>query len=87
VLCVPRKFTESDCVAIKAGVDLISDALPFGRLWYDATSDAVEYAKFRSRLDHAVIRVFDIHEHTVPELTTALPCRRKVAIAARAKAW
>jgi hypothetical protein len=31
------------------GVDLISDALPFGRLWYgepDAISKAVGYAKF-----------------------------------------
>jgi hypothetical protein len=34
------------------GVDLISDALPFGRLWYgepDAVSNAIDYAKFRSR--------------------------------------
>src|SRR5262252_3878624 len=34
------------------GVDLISDALPFGRLWYgepNAVSNAIEYAKFRSR--------------------------------------
>ena len=31
------------------GVDLISDALPFGRLWYgepDAVSNAVVYARF-----------------------------------------
>jgi hypothetical protein len=42
------------------GVDLISDALPFGRLWYgepDAASNAVDYAKFRSRSHDAVIRV------------------------------
>jgi hypothetical protein len=34
------------------GVNLISDALPFGRLWYgepNAVSNAVDYAKFRSR--------------------------------------
>jgi hypothetical protein len=34
------------------GVDLISNALPFGRLWYgepDAISNAIGYAKFRSR--------------------------------------
>jgi hypothetical protein len=34
------------------GVDLISDALPFGRLWYaepNAVSNAIGYAKFRSR--------------------------------------
>ena len=42
----------------KRGVDLISDALPFGRLWYDEP-DAIGYAKFRSRLHDAVIRVYD----------------------------
>jgi hypothetical protein len=43
----------------KRGVDLISDALPFGRLWYTKPDDAVEYAKFYSRSRHAVIRVYD----------------------------
>jgi hypothetical protein len=36
----------------KRGGDLISDALPFGRLWYgeaNAVSNAVGYAKHRSR--------------------------------------
>jgi hypothetical protein len=56
------------------GVDLISDALPFGRLWYaepNAVSNAFGYAKFRSRSHDAVIRVYDeagnmieTHEHT-----------------------
>jgi hypothetical protein len=32
----------------KRGVDLISDALPFGRLWY-GEPDAISYAKFFSR--------------------------------------
>jgi hypothetical protein len=44
------------------GVDLISDVLPFGRLWYgepDAISNAVGYAKFFSRSHDAVIRVYD----------------------------
>jgi hypothetical protein len=44
------------------GVDLISDALPFGGLWYgepNAISNAIGYAKFRSRLHDAVIRVYD----------------------------
>jgi hypothetical protein len=44
------------------GVDLISDALPFGRIWYaepNAVSNTVDYAKFYSRSHHAVIRVFD----------------------------
>jgi hypothetical protein len=57
----------------KRGVDLISDALPFGRLWYvepDAISNAIDYAKHRSRSHNAVIRVYDeagnlieTHEH------------------------
>ena len=38
----------------KRGFDLISDALPFGRLWYTKPDDAVEYAKFFSRSRHHV---------------------------------
>ena len=41
------------------GVNLISDALPFGRLWYGEPNDAVEYAKFYSRSHDALIRVYD----------------------------
>jgi hypothetical protein len=44
------------------GVNLISDALPFGRLWYgqpNAIANAVGYAKFYSRAHDAVIRVHD----------------------------
>jgi hypothetical protein len=57
----------------KRGVDLISDALPFGRLWYEgpnAASNAIGYAQQCSRSHDAVIRVFDgagnvieTHEH------------------------
>jgi hypothetical protein len=46
----------------------------FGRLWYgepDAISNAIDYAKFRSRSCNAVIHVYDragkmieTHEHT-----------------------
>ena len=43
----------------KRGVDLISDALLFGRLWYTKPGDAIDYAKFRSRSHDAVIRVYD----------------------------
>ncbi len=46
----------------KRGVDLISDVLPFGALWYgnsDAIANAISYAKFRSRSHDAVIRVYD----------------------------
>jgi len=34
----------------KRGVDLIADALPFGRLWYREPDDAIGYAKFRRAL-------------------------------------
>ena len=57
----------------KRGVDLISDALPFGRLWYgepNAVANAIGYAEYYSRSHHAVIRVYDdagnvieTHEH------------------------
>jgi hypothetical protein len=56
------------------GVNLISDALPFGAMWYgepDAISNAVNYARFYSRSHNAVIRVYDetgnvidTHEHS-----------------------
>jgi hypothetical protein len=45
----------------KRGVDLISDTLPFGRL-YDgpnAASNAIGYAEQYSRAHDAVIRVYD----------------------------
>jgi hypothetical protein len=57
----------------RRGVDLISDVLPFGRLWYgepNAVANAIGYAKFISRSHDAVIRVYnetgnviDTHEH------------------------
>ena len=54
----------------RRGFDLISDALPFGRLWYTKPDDAIECAKFYSRSHDAVIRVYDksakvieTHEH------------------------
>jgi len=46
----------------KRGIDLISEALPFGRLWDggpNAAPNAVSYAKFCSRSHQAVIRVYD----------------------------
>jgi hypothetical protein len=48
--------------AYKRGFDLISDTLPFGRLWYgepNAISNAIGYAKFFSRSRDALIRVYD----------------------------
>ena len=46
----------------KCGVDLISDVLPFGRLWHDgpdAVLNAVGYAQHYSRSHHALINVYD----------------------------
>ena len=46
----------------KRGVDLISDALPFGRLCYggpNAASNAVSYAMHYSRSHGVVICVYD----------------------------
>jgi hypothetical protein len=52
------------------GVDLISDVLPFGRLWYETPDHAIGYAMQFSRSHDAVIRVYDetgdvieTHEH------------------------
>jgi hypothetical protein len=57
----------------RRGVDLISDALPFGRLWYgepNAVRNAIGYAMHSSRSHDALIRVYDAagnvtetHEH------------------------
>jgi len=43
----------------KRGFDLISNALPFGGLWYLAVRDAIQYAEHNSRAHAAVIRVYD----------------------------
>lgn len=54
----------------KRGVDLISDALPFGGLWYLNAADAIAYARHSSRAHDAVISVYDaagnliaVHQH------------------------
>jgi len=70
---VLRTFTKCGPRKDHRGVDLISDVLPFGRLWYsepNAISHAIGYAMHRSRSHHAVIRVYDAvgnvietHEH------------------------
>jgi len=55
---------------VHRGVDLISDALPFGRFCYTKRDDAVDYGKSFSRSHNAVIRAYDAagnvietHEH------------------------
>jgi hypothetical protein len=52
------------------GVDLISDALPFGRLWYaepDAISNAISSAEHRSRSHNAAVRVYDEAGNVIEE--------------------
>ena len=44
----------------RRGVDLISDVLPFGRLWCDTPDNAIGYAMHSSRSHDAVIRVYEI---------------------------
>ena len=44
------------------GINLISDALPFGRLCYrmpNAVSHVIDYATFRSRSHDSVIRLYN----------------------------
>ena len=47
------------------GFDLISEALPFGRLWYLDADAAVGYARFYSRSHKAEIRVFDANGNLI----------------------
>jgi hypothetical protein len=47
------------------GVDLISDVLPFGRLWYDTPDNAIGYAMHSSRSHDAVIRVHDATDNVI----------------------
>ena len=62
-----RLFTSVEAYEVgqrsdKRGVDMISGALPFGRLWYaepNAISNAIGYSMHRSRSHDAVIRIYD----------------------------
>ena len=50
--------------------------LPFGRLWYgepNAVSNAIGYAKFRSRSHNAVIPVFDEAGNVIAPFTNGFP--------------
>jgi len=52
----------------RRGFDLISVALPFGRLWYggpNAVSNAIGYAMHDSRSADAVIRVYDAADNVI----------------------
>ena len=73
MLAMPTHIYEVRPRKDRRGFDLISDVLPFGRLWYgerNAVSNAVGYAEHYSRSHDAVIRVYDeagnvieTHEH------------------------
>jgi hypothetical protein len=55
-------LTGEDRARRRRGFDLISGALPFGRLWYgepNAIANAIDYAKFYSQSHDAVIRIYD----------------------------
>ena len=56
----PRKNNRS--------INVVSDALPVDRVWYgepNALSNAVDYAKFRSRSHDVVIRVYDAADNVI----------------------
>jgi hypothetical protein len=54
-----------------SGVDLISDALPSGRLWFGGekpVSDAILYAVSHNRAHDRVVRVYDSIGHLISTL-------------------
>ena len=67
---VRAKLSSSRPRKDQQGFELISDVLPFGRLWYDTPDNAIGYAMHSSRSHDAVIHVYDSagnvigkHEH------------------------
>ena len=54
----------------RRGFDLISDALPFGRLWYQDADAAIGYAKFFSRSYSVEIRVFNVASEVIDTQTS-----------------
>ena len=66
----------------KRGVDLISDALPFGRMWYgdaNAVANAIGYAEHYSSSHNAVIRVYDEAGNAIRNARTRGQFQRVVA--------
>jgi hypothetical protein len=66
----------------KRGIDLISDALPIGRLWYgepDAVSNAIAYAKFYSRFHNRARRqgVFSQRRRPPRNAFSLVPMRQR----------
>jgi len=71
------------------GFNLISDVLPFGRLWYAEIPHAAGYAMHYSRSHDAVIRVYDAtgnlietYEHK-GDLKSREFCSHRVALPAK----
>jgi hypothetical protein len=65
----------------KRGFDLISDALPFGGLWYLKVNDAIEYAEHYSRSHPTMISVYDesgkltqVHRHKAISKSHSAKC-------------
>jgi hypothetical protein len=56
---IQRRFESVRPRKERRGFDLISEALPFGRLWYRQAHAAASYAKFYSRSQPGEVRVFD----------------------------
>jgi len=76
-------FTKSDRARINAAFDLISDALPFGRLWYgepNAVANAIAYAMHYTRSAEAVIRVYDSAGNTIKTHGARGPWGRTAAL-------
>jgi hypothetical protein len=61
---VPAHIYEVHPRKDRRSVNLISDALPFGRLWY-GEPNAIDYAKHRSRSHDAVIRIYDAADNVI----------------------
>ena len=69
----------------KRGVDLISDVLPFGHLWYgepNAVSNAIGYTMYDSRSHDAAIRVYDAAGNVIETLCSelTLSCKRRTEV-------
>jgi hypothetical protein len=59
----------------KRGVDLLSDALPFGRLWYDTPDNAIGYAIGYAKLAALPTEVIaTATEYACDQIVSFLPC-------------
>jgi len=68
-------FTKSVRAKISAASILMSDVLPFGRLWYDTPDNTIGYAMHSSRSAAAVIRVHDAAGNVIEKQERMSPSR------------